>query len=320
MRKTTSFTPPTAPPGFCSPGWVYNATLQKTHQMNCKRRTCPDCGKFWAYKWRSALAEKADFDKSFGLPAPTRALTLTFACNPGHEKVKAALRYFWQLVRKEFSDVQYFGAVEFNQRHTVPHIHFLLANEDYMAWDWLQDCWQTAQTWAGIGKIAFNVRIEKIRKNAQAYYTKYISKLTGGKDEIPRRENWQGRFIRYSRKFFPATIPAMAEYARFRRKLEANDQLDRLYYHVRKPLAGLSGAMEQFDREAARLDYLVNRPWSPATDRARAAPLDPPGQKQMEFDNKMTAPRPGQAIGSPPRPGFEPCLLTRAIIRATLVK
>jgi len=265
-----SFTQELSSAPVCLPGWGYSPKLQTSFHLNCKRRRCDDCGKFWAWKWRQALAEKQAFDRTFDIKSCSRALTLTFACNPGYEKVQRALEYFWRFVRKRYPRIEYFGALEFNQKHTVPHVHFILANDVFMEWEWLVPTWQKAQRWAGIETVAFNVRIERIRKNAQAYYTKYISKLTGGKDEIPRRENWQGRFIRYSRKFFPAPIPAMAVAAKFKRQMEAGENLDRLYFLARAPYQSLEEWKTACDREADRLNWLVNRPWDYLADRQKS--------------------------------------------------
>jgi len=268
---------------LCSPGWNYNPTTQQLHIMNCKRRACDRCGKFWAWKWRQALAEKVVYNEAMSLPVPTRALTLTFAMDPGCKVVKDCLRYFWQLMRRCYPGVKYFGIVEYNQKHTIPHLHFLLAGEgeDKVDYEFTKAAWQKAQLWAGIpaDKIAFNVRLEKIRGSIQTYYTKYITKLTGGKDEIPRRENWQGRFVRYSRAstkgpgFFPAPIPVMATYAQFKRKLEADQELERVVSYVRKPLAGLSGWLEKQDREQDKIDWLLNRPWNWQEQKGRASPV-----------------------------------------------
>ena len=53
------------------------------HRLNCKRRLCPDCGWWWAWSWRRALADKAALDEKLGLPKFSRAVTLTTAYDPG---------------------------------------------------------------------------------------------------------------------------------------------------------------------------------------------------------------------------------------------
>jgi len=72
--------------------------------------------------------------------------------------------------------------------------------------EFMQECWQKAQTSAHFKHIAWNVRIEAVKGNIEKYFTKYLTKLVGGKDEIPRPENWAGRYVRYSKKFFGVGI------------------------------------------------------------------------------------------------------------------
>lgn len=257
-------------PRLCSPGWTYTPAKGVIHRMNCKRRTCYDCGWFWAWRWRQALARKAENDLDLHKRKADKALTLTFAENVPFITMQNILRQFWKLLRRAYPGIEYWGVVEFNQSHTIPHLHFILANAPYLELDYLDYCWRTAQKRYKLEHLAWNLRIEKIRKNTQAYFTKYVTKLLGGKDEIPRRENWQGRFVRYSIKFFPIPVNAMLAGKKFNDKLAANDDLDRVFWHVRKPLAGLSGFLERADKENALIDGVTLNKWEPALDKLRA--------------------------------------------------
>ena len=257
----------------CSPGWVFTPAKGVLHRMNCKRRTCEDCGWFWAWRWRQALAKKADNDKVFNLPRSDKALTLTFAENVPYTTMRRILEWFWENLRRGYPGVEYWGVVEFNQAHTIPHLHFILAGAPYMELDYLDYCWRAAQKRAKLEHLAWNLRIEKIRKNIQAYFTKYVTKLLGGKDEIPRRENWGGRFVRYSRKFFPLPVNAMLAGQKFQDKLKANDDLDRVFWHVRKPLQSIHDFKIKARKMDNEIDRIINEPWDPVKDRARAAPL-----------------------------------------------
>lgn len=261
---------------LCSPGWVYTPAKGVIHRMNCKRRICEDCGWFWAWRWRKALKEKAQNDLDLHKRKADKALTLTFAENIPYLVMQRILEWFWENLRRAYPGVEYWGAVEFNQSHTIPHLHFILANAPYLELDYLDFCWQSAQKRAKLSHLAWNLRIEKIRKNTEAYFTKYVTKLLGGKDEIPRRENWGGRFIRYSRGFFPIPVNAMLAGKKFADKLKANDDLDRVFWHVRKPLASLSGFLERADRENEVIDQITLNSWEPALDKIRATRVKPP--------------------------------------------
>lgn len=259
-----------------SPGWCHEKT-SGLHVLRCKSRQCKVCGEFWAHKWRQALKEKQEYDKQMGIPTPELALTLTFREAVDYKQCYAALRYFWQLVRKSYPTVEYWGVVEYNQKHTLPHLHFVLGGSTFIPYEFIREKWVTAQNWAQIENTAFIARIEKIRGNIQQYFTKYITKLIGGKDEIPRREQWQGRYVRYSRKFFPATVPTMAVYASWKRQFEA----DTFIWHPsaytihrdKACLAGVSGFIERAFHTDLELERLLNRQWDPDTDRIQGTKM-----------------------------------------------
>ena len=133
--------------------------------MNCKRRNCEDCGWYWAWRWRQALAAKSEYDKDLQKAYKAdKALGLTFAENLPFKNVQRCLEYFWRMMRRAYPTVAYWGVVEFNQSHTLPHLHFVLARVPYIELDYIDYCWKKAQKWAGYEKIAWNVRIEKIKK------------------------------------------------------------------------------------------------------------------------------------------------------------
>lgn len=265
----------------CSPGFAFNATRNTSHILSCKRRLCPECGKWWSWKWRQALAERTKLAEVSGLPVAKLALTLTLACDPGYERVQAVLRYFWQMLRKDYPDITYFGVVEYNQAHTQPHLHFLVADVDFIPWKKIKAVWIKAQQWGKLPRIAHIERIETIKGNIQQYFTKYITKLNDVKDEIPRRENWQGRYVRYSLKskkrrgFFPSDVASILAAARFNHALTVSDGLDRLYFHVRKPYQAYELFMSAVSRETARLDKLVNRVWDYRDDFQRSDLFEP---------------------------------------------
>lgn len=290
-------------PRLCSPGWTYTPASGVIHRMNCKRRTCFDCGWFWAWRWRQALKEKAANDFDLHKRKADKALTLTFAENVAFRIMQRILEDFWLLLRRAYPGIQYWGVVEFNQTHTIPHLHFILANAPFLELDYLDYCWRLAQKRAKLEHLAWNLRIEKIRKNTQAYFTKYITKLLGGKDEIPRRENWAGRFVRYSTGFFPIPVNAMLAGKKFADKLAANDDLDRVYWQVRRPLASLSGFLERAAKEDFALYEIVNQQWNPGQDRGRASPQSPPdlltgiGIIPVQYDKSFDAAAYSRLVG-----------------------
>lgn len=271
----------------CSPGWIYSPSKQYLRAMNCKRRNCEECGWYWAWKWRQALIGKSEYDTDLKKAYKAdKALTLTFAENLPFKNVTRAIEYFWREIRRAYPKVAYWGVVEFNQKHTLPHLHFILAGAPFLEVDLIDYAWKKAQKWAGFTKIAWNIRIEKIKKNIQAYFTKYITKLTdGGKDEVPRRENWGGRFVRYSQNFFPISVPALLAGRAWCRQLAEDSELDKVYSHVRKPMAGLSGFMEKSDREESKIYLIINGKWEPWRDQGRGSPLE---KLQTSFENLIT--------------------------------
>lgn len=257
----------------CSPGYGYEPVGHQTWKMSCKRRNCEECGWYWACKWRNALKEKARNDYDFGKQTANKALTLTFAENVDFPTMQNILRQFWKFLRRAYPDTEYWGVVEFNQTHTIPHLHFIINQTSYIELDFLDYCWRVAQKRYKLEHLAWNLRIERIRKNTQAYFTKYITKLTGGKDEVPRRTIWAGRYVRYSAKFFPLGVPAMLAGRVFNEKLKAGTGLDKVYWYVRKPLKYL----KDFQKECRDLNQCiidtVNKPWDPLNDRLTGSPL-----------------------------------------------
>lgn len=254
-------------PLICSPGYGYDPGQHKTWKMACKRRNCEECGWYWACKWRNALKEKARNDFDFGKQTANKALTLTFAEFVPFVTMQRILAQFWKLLRRAYPNTEYWGVVEFNQLHTIPHLHFIVSQATYFELDYLDYCWKVAQKRYKLEHLAWNLRIERIRKNTQAYFTKYITKLTGGKDEVPRREIWSGRYVRYSAKFFPAPIPLMLQGRVFNDMLEAGKSLDKVYWYVREPLKYLKDFQKDcrdlnkciFDTVNGKWDYLRDK-------------------------------------------------------------
>jgi hypothetical protein len=201
---------------------------------------CEDCGFYWAWKWRTLLGHKIkrDLEKT-GLKI-SRAISLTTSYDPGYKKVWIALKRFWQHLRKEYPGLQYWGVTEYNQKHTQPHFHFILSDDCYIPQATIQYYWEKAQSQANFEHIAWNVRIEEIKGDIQKYFTKYVTKLTNGKDEIPRPENWAGRYVRYSRKFFENGVSTQEILAVLRLIwLKEKDPFNRAYFDV-KPKFGVN--------------------------------------------------------------------------------
>lgn len=280
------------PVGSCSPGWKYNASKQTLHRMNCKRRICRECGWYWSWTWRSAIQAKVERDKALKIPPAKLALTLTMAEYPDFKVVYDCFRYFWQLMRNPddgFPAVQYLCFPEENQEHTLIHFHLIIDKVDFIHHEWIRERWITAQRWAGVEKTAWILRIERIKKNVAAYFAKYITKTAGKKDEIPRRENWQGRYVRNSKFFFgeltDSSLPykdrkainrrTLVESVSLQKALEAGDDLDRMFYQVRKAHFSAPDFMQESDIQAAKLKNIVSAPWEPLLDKGRAGPAPP---------------------------------------------
>jgi hypothetical protein len=212
---------------------IYNPVTKRVRYAVCGRRACPNCSWLWASKWRYLLRTNADVHGNI----PQRALTLTFACKPTLKQFRLAMQYFWQCLKRyspkdpktrkpkqvlnpatgrkrlyrPYDRPAYFGVVEFNRKQTIPHIHLLLTDSDYIPRFVLQKCWQKAQTMAGLVKIAWNVDVRAIRdkEHLGRYITKYVTK-TGHSDkgETPPT-SWGGRGIRYSKDFFGTRLQGL---------------------------------------------------------------------------------------------------------------
>jgi hypothetical protein len=253
--------------------FAYCPASQKRYAMPCKSRQCDFCGKIWSLQWRWALKLQADHNEMFKLPKTKMALTLTYAEYADNKVVHACLRYFWQQIRKAFPLIQYWGVVEFNQAHTLPHLHFVISHVDFLPYGFVRSCWQTAQKWAGITTTAFIVRVEKIRGNAQSYFTKYITKLIGSKDEIPRRENWSGRYVRYSRGFFPVGLPAMKLAFRLNKMFHVEQSIEKFAVFSRRSGLEPDQWVENQDFLYKEQQEIINLDWSPTQDKEIAIPI-----------------------------------------------
>jgi len=234
-------------------------------RLGCKARNCDACGKYWSTKWRAILNEYHISHKT-----PTLALGLTTSYDCGSYKLWRALKYFWRLIRAEYPKVEYFGVVEFNQAHTQPHLHFCVVGYDFIRYQYIRTCWQQAQRWAGFNSIAWNTRIEEIKKGIAAYFTKYITKATGSKDEIPTKEEWNGRYVRYSRKFF--MIPAQTLFLAWKfNRQTASGNFPTIYttFEPNKQLSLLPFIFWSFERQK-KLKEFLNRPWDYQSDRENA--------------------------------------------------
>lgn len=275
------------------------------HPTLCKKRTCEDCGWFWAWKWRQALAEKAADLERQGLPPIQRAITLTTKYDPGYEKMWMALKYFWRFIRqyspdveewwrpgrpvlnaaaikagikkprRPYANIQYWMVVEYNQKKTQPHLHCVIYNENdlkrgYVKKEVIKEAWRKAQEQAHFKLVAWDTRIERIRGTVRQYFTKYITKLTGGKDEIPPAA-WRGRYVRYSRAFFGG-ISAAAMLARLAlEKYLSEPNADRSYFLYSENLT-LAEFIRLASQAKEECDSAVRAEWQPGADKARAAP------------------------------------------------
>lgn len=282
-----------------APGWSYSKT-GGLHVLKCKSRKCEFCGQFWAWKWRQALAEKAEYDKAMGVPQAKLALTLTLRENVDYLTVQRLLEYFWRFLRKSYPKLEYWGVVECDQKHQRPHFHFILGNVVFIPYQVLRQHWLLSQKWAGINNTAWVLRVEEVQKNIQAYFTKYVTKLLGGKDEIPRRDQWQGRYIRYSKHFFPASISTMAAYASWRRQWELNSfewpAHPYSQYHQNITHAGLTHFINTCKIADQSLVELVNREWNWLDDRLLGkpiAPLDTQPTLPLNYSATFTLPKAG---------------------------
>lgn len=280
----------------CSPGWRFTPATDygSVHFLSCKRRGCAVCGKYWSWKWRKMLEDKALSLVRQGLPPMRRALTLTTAYDPGHAKMYYALQMFWKELRKVKPGLQYWGVTEYNQQQTQPHFHFILGNDCYIPQKRIKEIWEKVQRWAGFERVAWNVYIEQIKDGSdiKRYFTKYLTKLTGGKNEIPDREKWGGRYVRYSKKFFDFPIPTIL-LSLFVQSAIANENNWQTYYKVRPKLINDYNQQDLFvekcqNREQEFSEF-INRDWNPDHDRQVAYEQLNSGTNQLTFWQQTTS-------------------------------
>lgn len=287
-----------APPGYFVRH--YPNSPSTAHIAACRRRDCDFCGKLWRNSWLNRLGAEEKQRAFDGKPPAVLMLTLTTAYQADYKQVYAALRYFWQEIRKRFPAVEYWGVVEFNQNHTQPHLHFLLANTKFIEYRFIRSCWETAQRWAKFEKIAFIERIEKIRASVPAYMLKYLTKLTGGKDEIPRREMWQGRFVRYSRKFFSwkaTEYQAFLRWQYFSERLSSDPDFE-LYtceFFRLDASVKVNARIDSSTEIARRARDALSFNWSPTADAARARSQENQQLQLKEYVPPAPLGKPNQA-------------------------
>ena len=253
----------------CSIGYLYCPANRSCVALFCKRRLCEYCGHLWSQRWRYALKLKLENDLAQGSGGCKLALTLTFAQMVDYETMQGILREFWRLVRQAYPNIGYWGVVEFNQNHTQPHLHFVISGYDFLPFGFLRRRWLLAQRRKGVVKLAFVLRVELIKKGVAAYFTKYVTKLVGGKDEIPRKALWQGRYVRYSKNFFPVPVTAMIAASRFDALLAAGAILQRFVTYINKPRQFLGKWQADSEKDEVRIAEVIKRDWDPIVDVQR---------------------------------------------------
>lgn len=256
-------------------GYIYNPASSYTTVLACKSRQCPACSTTWAWKWRARLAEQQEWSKRFGTVEPQLALTLTLGQAVDYEQLWRTLKLFWRRLRRSYPDVTYWGVVEFNQSHTIPHLHFLLGGYSHIPYKIIRQCWILAQQGSGIlENPAWVVRVEKIRANAAAYFAKYISKIAdGGKDEIPRRNLWGGRYVRYSKGFFHLDFQTTLKFLQLARQNETGEYGQKGYIRLGLGLSGWQQFVEKADVDFSMQNEALVSAWVIEYDRSRATVL-----------------------------------------------
>lgn len=168
---------------------------------------------------------------------------------------------------RPFRKIEYFGVVEYNQKHTQPHFHFVLRSV-YIPQVIIKKCWMRAQSSAGFKKVAFDVRIEEVKTTVKQYFFKYITKLVEGKDELPKPENWSGRGVRYSKEFFAASAPLQKSAISLANK-QKTGEYSQYYALFSRKVPMLEQKLDKDFLRAAELEATAGQ-WDPEKDLARA--------------------------------------------------
>lgn len=237
--------------------------------------TAYNCGykKMWSalrYFWQQLRDYSPDLKYQLGPARGSKSLPRIRRYDPKNPFTYDPKIYFGPGYgpRYPYRNIQYWGVLEFNQAHTHPHLHLILCKDSFVPMTLIKACWIKAQNMAKFSTIAWDTRIEKIKFDVSKYFTKYLTKLGNGKDEIPRRENWAGRFTRYSERFFDVPVPAMLTAHSFGKWLE-NPGFERAFCLVSENMS-----LEEFVRHCRdaekELNELVNRAWDYTDDRHRA--------------------------------------------------
>lgn len=196
----------------------FNANTGKMtrHIIYCKKRSCPNCEEFWRRRHLNRLQEREKNLLFHGKRYTDFHLVLTTAYKVEKEKVYAAFRYFFQLLRSKIDGkVEYFCSVEQNRKATQPHFHFLLSiiseqDVSFVDYRMIRKFWVKAQNMAQFEKLANQTFTKRLNgNNAGWYMLKYITKKDDKSYEVPTKEVWNGRTVRASRGFYPVSVSVL---------------------------------------------------------------------------------------------------------------
>ena len=153
----------------CSRGTVYSDHdgFSDYARVNCKKLSCERCGPKRAWRYRNAIAKRAE---ELGLNK-MMTLTLDPAKCPGGDSVAYLRECFSKfrvsLLRRFGKSISYIAVVEL-QKSGMAHLHVLIGV--YIPQNWISEAWQAV----GGGRIV-DIRQRHIRSVAR-YLSKYLTK------------------------------------------------------------------------------------------------------------------------------------------------
>lgn len=242
------------------------------HLIYCKKRSCPNCEEFWRRRHLNRLQEREKNLLFHGKQHSEYHVVLTTSYKVEKEKVYAAFRYFFQLLRAKFDcKVEYFCSVEQNKKATQPHFHFLLSfvgiRMEFLDYRFVRRAWLKAQSWANFDKLAHQTFCKLLKGNNIGFYMlKYITKSGGKKYEVPTKQVWDGRTVRASRGFYPVSVRVLDIWFFAEKALENPALANQAHFELFPTVQQATGSRYDVLKDFVRANQMAQGQWDIHSD------------------------------------------------------
>jgi hypothetical protein len=199
----------------------------KRFGINCHSWRCPVHRTAHGKKWQCIICNELENSDGYDL----LLVNLTTAEFMTFTEIKVAMRRFMEFFRRKFGKAEYVKFVEFNRKQTQPHFHLVFKLYDYKlpplpphwfkvkknkkrsfpenVFEFIKATWEAAIEHAAPGKRAAKVvwcqPPQGDGKKAASYAVGYVSGDRAKKVEEEPGDDWKGRRMSYSDKFFRKT-------------------------------------------------------------------------------------------------------------------